>query len=222
MMNPIPHPRVAVCDPSEISRIGIVHALERHGVRVLAEGPDVAAVGRRLEQAHDVVVLVDVSVRDFAASVAGLLERSPDVTIVATGVAADPETVLTALRSGARGYLTKDLPVKAWAGAIRGAVRGEAALSRSLTVHLIEAFRSQVGDEQLLQHIPSGRRLTRREWEILARIAEGTTNREVAGELHISTETVRSHVSNILAKLEAPNRAAAAAKFRQLQAAGHR
>jgi DNA-binding NarL/FixJ family response regulator len=89
-----------------------------------------------------------------------------------------------------------------------------------MTAQLVDAFRRQGSPKegsQLALHLPSERRLTRREWEVLGRVAEGVTNREVAGELCLSVETVRTHVSNILAKLEAPNRAAAAAKYQQLR-----
>ena len=69
----------------------------------------------------------------------------------------------------------------------------------------------------ILEYLPSNRRLTKREWEVLSCIAEGYTNRRVAAQLSISMETVRTHVSNILAKLETPNRSAAAAKYHQLR-----
>ena len=69
----------------------------------------------------------------------------------------------------------------------------------------------------MVELLPSARRLTQREWEVLALIADGKTNRSVACDLSISVQTVRTHVSNILAKLEAPNRSAAAAKYQQLQ-----
>jgi DNA-binding NarL/FixJ family response regulator len=65
--------------------------------------------------------------------------------------------------------------------------------------------------------LPSDRRLTPREWDVLHCVARGDTNRAVASELSISVETVRTHVSNILAKLEAPSRSAAAAKYHQLR-----
>jgi len=71
----------------------------------------------------------------------------------------------------------------------------------------------------ILEYLPSNRRLTKREWEVLSCIAEGYTNRRVAAQLSISMETVRTHVSNILAKLETPNRSAAAAKYHQLRSA---
>ena len=69
-----------------------------------------------------------------------------------------------------------------------------------------------------MELLPSDRRLTRREWDVLQYVARGDTNRRVASELSISVETVRTHVSNILTKLDAPSRSAAAARYHQLRA----
>jgi DNA-binding NarL/FixJ family response regulator len=137
---------------------------------------------------------------------------------VAMGVDGDLQTVFRALRWGAAGYLTKDLPIDAWVHAIQAAVRGEAPLSRTLTAALVAEFRNQGSTVPMVELLPSARRLTRREWEVLELIAAGKTNRNVAGDLSISVQTVRTHVSHILEKLEAPNRSAAAAKYQQLQA----
>jgi DNA-binding NarL/FixJ family response regulator len=84
---------------------------------------------------------------------------------------------------------------------------------------LVHRFREDQGREQVAAILPSDRRLTRRELDVLRYVAQGHTNRRVAAELSISVETVRSHVSNILAKLEAPSRTAAAARYHELTAA---
>jgi DNA-binding NarL/FixJ family response regulator len=209
---------VAVCDPSEISRVGIGLALQRSGIRVVGSAGTLAESLRIGARGAD-VVLVDVRLERFDQVIRGALDA--DSRVIAMGVSAATDDALAAIRAGACGYLTKDLPVAAWLEAIRGALRGEAPLSRSMTAQLVDAFRRQAvagGSGDLALHLPSSQRLTRREWEVLERIAEGVTNREVAGELHLSVETVRTHVSNILAKLEAPNRAAAAAKYQRLRA----
>jgi DNA-binding NarL/FixJ family response regulator len=107
----------------------------------------------------------------------------------------------------------------AWAAAIRAALRGEAPLSRGQIALVLEELRRRPPGMSLAELLPSERRLTRREWEVLAAVAAGKTNRAVAQELYISVETVRTHVSHILAKLEAPNRSAAAAMYQELAAA---
>ncbi len=220
MAQPPGLPRIAVCDASEISRIGISSSLAEHGLRVAATGHDrftalaVAASGRRQ------VLLVDMGLPpapDTAVDVIAEAAAAGSIPI-AIGVQGSPELIFTALRAGAAGFLTKDMPGRAWADAIRAAVRGEAPLSRTMTAQLITEFRAQAQTRPLSDLIPSDRRLTRREWQVLELIAEGDTNRAVAHQLCISVETVRSHVSNILSKLEAPNRSAAAVRFEQLRA----
>jgi DNA-binding NarL/FixJ family response regulator len=208
---------VAVCDPSEISRMGIALALERAGLVVCG-----TAAGREdaldLANSSPDVLLVDLMLPDWGEVIEVAVGRGSKVIAVGSATAADD--ALAAIRAGACGYLMKTLPVAAWVEAIRAAMRGEAALSRTMTAELVNAFRKQAlssTDEDLAIHLPSAHRLTRREWEVLGRIAEGVTNRQVAGELCLSVETVRTHVSNILAKLEAPNRAAAAAKNQRLR-----
>jgi DNA-binding NarL/FixJ family response regulator len=87
-----------------------------------------------------------------------------------------------------------------------------------MTTLLVQRFRDDASRLTLPAILPSERRLTRRELDVLECIALGHTNRRVAAELSISVETVRTHVSNILAKLEAPSRSAAAARYHQLTA----
>ena len=212
---------VAICDSSEISRIGISSSLREHGLRVVAEANDLDSALRLLAAKPAQVVLVDVSLppQPKAAGKVMAAAAAAGLTVIAVGVEGSPERIFPALRAGASGYLTKDMPGRAWSDAIQAAVRGEAPLSRSMTAMLIEEFRSQAEAAPLSELLPSDRRLTRREWQVLSCIADGRTNRGVADELSISVETVRTHVSNILSKLDAPNRSAAAAKYQQLRAA---
>jgi DNA-binding NarL/FixJ family response regulator len=212
---------VAVCDAGEISRVGIARSLVRHGLDVVAEvghhpaALDVARSGRAA------VILVDLNMPPAPEAAFAVLAAARDSgTIpIAVGVEGAPEGLFTALRGGAAGYLTKDLPSSAWAGAIAAAVRGETPISRAMTALLVERFREERAREPVAAILPSDRRLTRRELDVLQYVAQGHTNRRVAAELSISVETVRSHVSNILAKLEAPSRTAAAARYHELTAA---
>jgi two-component system, NarL family, nitrate/nitrite response regulator NarL len=197
--------------------MGIALALERAGLSVCGTAADTEGA-RELASAAPDVLLVDLALPDWGQ----LIEAAVDAgsKVIAVGFATAADDALLAIRAGACGYLMKNLPVAAWVEAIRAAMRGEVALSRTMTAELVIAFRKQAQEptgEDLAIHLPSAHRLTRREWEVLGKIAEGVTNRQVAGELCLSVETVRTHVSNILAKLEAPNRAAAAAKYQRLR-----
>jgi DNA-binding NarL/FixJ family response regulator len=226
VMAPVPSSRderyatIVVCDASEISRVGIARLLESHGLRVVAEaGNRGSALDVASARGID-VVLVDVGLPpapDGAFAVIAAAQRAGAIPI-AMGAGGTPDAVFAAIRAGAAGYLTKDLPGTAWAGAIKAAIKGEAPLSRALTAQLVQRFCDASACAPLVELLPSDRRLTRREWDVLQYVARGDTNRRVASELSISVETVRTHVSNILTKLDAPSRSAAAARYHQLRA----
>ncbi len=212
---------VAVCDAGEISRVGIARSLARHGLEVVAEEGDRAGALRVARSGRAAVVLVDLTLPpapEAAFAVVTAANGSGTIAI-AVGVEGAPEGLFTALRAGAAGYLTKDLPSSCWAGAIAAAVRGETPISRAMTAVLAQRYREDAGRRPVAAILPSDRRLTPRELDVLRCVAEGLTNRLVAAELSISVETVRSHVSNILTKLEAPSRTAAAARYHELTAA---
>jgi DNA-binding NarL/FixJ family response regulator len=213
-------PRVVVCDSSEIIRIGVRNGLTAQGVEVVAEAEDTDAALALIETPTE-AFLIDTDLRpsaDRALELMGTVSEKGH-TVLATSNEAAHRQVLNALGAGAAGFLTKDMSAESWADAIRAAIRGELAVSRAIAHVVLGELRATRRTRPLTELLPSERRLTRREWEVLAAIAEGKTNRTVAAELYVSTETVRTHVSHILAKLEAPNRSAAAAMFRELEAA---
>jgi len=209
-----PQTRVIVCDASEIARVGIASALQRFDIAVVAAAANAAGARAALDRADADLMLIDVTLNDVDQVIRHAVER--EVVVIGIGVEASHERPFGALIAGAVGYLTKDLPAEDWAEGIRAAMRGEAPLSRVMTARLVEAYRDSSSVHDLIRLRPSDARLTAREWDVLTRVAEGKTNRAVAAELFISIETVRTHVSNILAKLQAPNRSAAAAKYHQL------
>jgi len=217
----LPRITVAVCDPGEISRVGIARSLARHGLDVVAEVGDRASALHVARSGVAAVALVDLNLPPAPEAAFAVVAAAGDAGSIpiAVGVEGAPDGLFTALRAGAAGYLTKDLPSSSWAGAISAAVRGETPISRAMTAMLVNRFREDLSREPVAAILPSDRRLTRRELDVLRCVAQGHTNRRVAAELSISVETVRSHVSNILAKLEAPSRTAAAARYHELTAA---
>jgi DNA-binding NarL/FixJ family response regulator len=133
---------VVVCDASEISRVGIARLLEAHDLRVVAEaGSRATALDVAGARGID-VVLVDVGLPpapEAALAVIAAARRTGAIPI-AIGAGGTAEAVFAAIRAGAAGYLTKDLPGTAWAGAIKAATRGEAPLSRAMTAQLVQRF----------------------------------------------------------------------------------
>lgn len=217
-----PAPAVMICDSSEFSRLGIRNGLAEHGFAVARTAADAAEAERLLSAGGQVdVVLVDLGLRPGLPAALSLIDRisCTRTAVIATGTGSESEAVLAALCAGASGYLTKDMAAASWAAAIAAALRGEPPLCRGHIALILGELRRRTSGLPLAQLLPSERRLTRREWEVLAAVAAGKTNRDVARDLFVSVETVRTHVSHILAKLEAPNRSAAAAMYRELAAA---
>lgn len=113
------------------------------------------------------------------------------------------------LRAGAAGYLSKDLDVDVLPQALEGTRSGEAAISRRLSMRLIEQLRRVPEASTGMRPVKSP--LTPREWEVVDLLYEGRTTEEIADVLVLSTETVRSHIKNLMRKLGASSRAEAVA-----------
>src|SRR5689334_6444587 len=212
---------VAVFDAGEISRMGARLALEPHGIVVTGEAHDEASALAALDARAYNVVLVDVGLPPGPETALAIIAavRASGGHPVAMGTQADPDTVFAALRAGAAGYLTKEMPAAAWGRAVAAAARGETSVPRSITALLVDYVRAHSAATPLAALMPSEQRLTKRELAVLESVARGNTNRAVAAELSISVETVRSHVSHILAKLGTPTRGGAVARYHELLAA---
>lgn len=212
---------VAVFDAGEISRMGARLALEARGIRVTGEAEDGASAVAALDARHYDVVLIDVGLPPAPGAALGLIAAVRDAGghPVAMGAKADPDGVFAALRAGAAGYLTKEMPAAAWGRAVAAAARGETSVPRSITALLVDYVRAHTAAAPLAALMPSEQRLTKRELAVLESVARGNTNRAVAAELSISVETVRSHVSHILAKLGTPTRGGAVARYHELRSA---
>ena len=140
-----------------------------------------------------------------------ILKMVPDqLVIVLTGVDdEDDELGLLALRAGAAGFLSKDVDIDALPRTLHGVRAGEAAISRRMTKRLIEQLRSAPGGSSGMRPVKSP--LTAREWEVIDLLKSTRSTDEIAAELVLSTETVRSHVKNILRKLDVRSREEAVA-----------
>ena len=119
------------------------------------------------------------------------------------------DDLFAAIRSGAKGYLLKNLSPSKLVTTIRSVQQGESALSRTMTARLMEELSRTKGPER--QGDTSLAKLTRREMEVLQEITTGISNREIAERLFLSENTVKYHVHSILDKLNLPDRRAASA-----------
>jgi DNA-binding NarL/FixJ family response regulator len=143
-----------------------------------------------------------------------LREAAPNVRIVIFAINTDIELQVRALRHGACGFLAKEVGVQAVPSALEAVSRGEAAIARSLTMHLIERLRRIPEAGTGMRPIRSN--LTPREWEVLDRLARGGTTSQIASALYLTEDTVYSHVKNIMRKLGVRTRSEAVAEATRL------
>lgn len=197
--------RLLVVDDHPVVRQGLRTFLgSRDGLEVVAEAADGDEAVRKARAIRPDVVLLDLQMPGTSGleALAGLraLDDPPRVLVLTSF--ADSDSVLPAVRGGAAGYLLKDVDPEDLEQAVRAVHRGEALLHPRVTGAVLEEVASP--------RAPAAG-LTEREAEVLARVAEGRTNREVAAALVVSEKTVARHLSNIFAKLGLSSRTAAAA-----------
>jgi NarL family two-component system response regulator LiaR len=198
--------RVIVADDDALARRMLRDVLQAAGIVVIAE----ASGGREaVELSHfykpDVVIMDLVMPGiDGLAATRQLAAKAPGVKVVILTSSDDDDIGIMTLRAGAVGFLSKSVGLDALPRALRGARDGEAVVSRRMTMKLVEALRRQREDGSGLRPIRSP--LTSREWEVLDLLCQGASTDDVAAALVLSAETVRSHVKNVLRKLDVRSR----------------
>jgi DNA-binding NarL/FixJ family response regulator len=196
------------------------HILFREGlVSLLNSQPDLEVVGQAgsvleaINLARELqpdLVLMDFGLPDgtgLDATQVILADRS-ETKIVFLTVHEEDDRLFAAIRSGAKGYLLKNVPVAKLLAFLRGIERGEAAITPVLASRILEEF-SRLGPPRGRERVETGE-LTARELEVLKELATGASNREIADHLVIAENTVKNHMRNILAKLNLRNRREAA------------
>lgn len=199
-MNDIPI-RVLLVDDHVVVREGLRHVLGAgHGFEVVGEaGTGAEALVLAAERAPD-VVLLDLTMPGMSGlEVTSILrERLPDVRVLVLSMHEQDEYVVAAVRGGAHGYVLKDADPGELRAAIRAVHDGAGYFSPAVAGHLGAAVRGEVAAAAPRDRLE---RLTPREREVLARVAAGHTNREIASQLGISPRTVESHRESLMKKL---------------------
>jgi DNA-binding NarL/FixJ family response regulator len=200
--------RVVVVDDQELLRAGLVGIINTASdLRVVGEAGDGGEAVRVVEAQQPEVVLMDIRMpgTDGLEATRRITARTRTRVIILTTFDLD-DYVYTALRHGASGFLLKDTPPADLLQAIRVVAAGDALLSPAVTRTLVDRFTREpvTGERPTRTELLEG--TTEREREVLALIAQGATNQEIAQQLHISAGTTKTHVGHLLAKLGARDR----------------
>ena len=196
------------------------HAIFREGLAgIISAQPDMQVVGEandgleafvKAQELKPDLILMDVQMpgMDGIEAVKQINQVLPETIIVMLTVRGDDDMLFDALKNGAQGYLLKEIRSQDLLEMLRGVLRGEAALSPNLAGRVLTEFRrlskggslEKEGDDEL----------TEREQQVLMHVSKGATDKEIAAELNISLNTVKTHIRNILSKLHVRTRREAA------------
>lgn len=205
---------VLLVDDQRLMREGLATLLSlAEGIQIVgqaADGQEAIDLAQRLKPD---VILMDIQMPNVDGVKATQTIRSilPQTHVIMLTTFSDDEYLMAGLRAGAIGYLLKDMPSEQLAAAIRSAAKGQSPIEPEMARKLVD----------LVTHSPRAAvmpidLLSDRELEVLKLIAQGLSNKEIADALVIAEGTAKNHVSNILSKLEARDRAQAVAKAQQL------
>jgi two-component system response regulator DevR len=202
--------RILLVDDHEVVRDGVKALLQAtDDIIVTAEASSVREAIDEADRARPDVVVMDVRLADGSGIEATreIRARHPKTAVIMLTSFADDEALFASIMAGASGYVLKQVKGGELVRAIRTVGKGESLLDPAVTSAVLDRLRKGkhlLRDEKLA-------RLSPQEERILARVADGKTNREIGEELHLAEKTVKNYVSSILSKLEVARRAEAAA-----------
>jgi DNA-binding NarL/FixJ family response regulator len=207
--------RVVVADDHPMYRYGLAAVLAQHdGIDVVASVGDGDALLRSVDEHEPDVVVTDLTMPnlDGVAATSRLVATHPKLAILVLTMHEDDEHVFSALRAGASGYLVKGADGAEIIRAVQSVASGGAVYGGPVARRIVAFFAGEQAESPSVRAFPD---LTPREREVLELLAAGCRNHEIARRLGMSEKTVRNHVSQVLLKLQVPDRTAAALKARE-------
>jgi DNA-binding NarL/FixJ family response regulator len=207
--------RVMIVDDHPLVRSAVARAIDADGMVVVAEAATAEEALRIAPEVAPDILLVDIALPGMSGLqlVRELAPRLPATRIVMLTTSSADRDVVDAMRYGAKGYLTKDVSPEALARSLRASQSGELVIPRRLVGKLFAGMSWRGVPERGNADAPADP-LTPRERDVLRLLADGLGDRDIAAALTISRRTVETHVSSILRKLDVPNRAEAARRYR--------
>jgi DNA-binding NarL/FixJ family response regulator len=202
--------RVLIADDQRVVREGLEMVLGLlPGVEVVGSAGDGLEAVDLAASLHPDIVLMDLRMPrcDGVEATRVLRESQPEIKVVVLTTYADDRSVLDALRAGARGYLTKHAGGAQIREALEQVAGNHAIIDPAVQHHVVDALAAAPSVTGSQPGLPAG--LTPREAEVLALIAEGLSNAEIAGRLVVTEGTVKSHINHLFAKIDARDRAQA-------------
>jgi two-component system, NarL family, nitrate/nitrite response regulator NarL len=205
--------KLAIVDDHPLFREGVVRTLEQiGGFEIVAQGSSRDDALRISEDQQLDILLMDISVPGGGLSaVEPALERHPDLKIVMLTVSEENQHVMTALQSGARGYVLKGVGSRTLAAILRTVAMGERYVCPQLSARVLVDLSSQ---STAIEKPDVLAELTSREREILTLVAAGLSNKRIGLQLNLHEKTIKHHMTRILAKLNVSNRTEAAMALR--------
>ncbi len=204
--------RVLVVDDQQVMREGLVALLGLvDEVRVVGAAGDGEQALRAVAETGPDVVLMDLRmpVLDGVEATRRIAADHPGTAVLVLTTYADDASIVSALRAGARGYLTKDAGRAEIVAAIRAAAAGQSTFDATVSQRLVDALigaRDRPEPSAPAAGTPTPGGLTAREAEVVALITRGLSNAEIAAHLFVSPATVKTHINNAFAKIGARNR----------------
>ena len=201
-----PKLKVLIVDDHDIVRKGLAMLISRQeGLSVVAEAGTVAEAVEKARKSVPDVVVMDIRLPDGTGIEAcrDIRDENSDIKVLMLTSHSDEEAVMGSIMAGASGYLLKEVRSQEIVDAIRHVGAGQSLLDPTVTAGVLERVRQGKEEDDLAQ-------LTGQEQKVLELIAEGQTNREIAGQIDLGEKTVKNCVNNILDKLEISRRSRAA------------